>query len=261
MYMKSIKYGKTITCLVILFLWDKMPEGNNIMNKIIICDDEENILKKLENKIQELQPKQWEIETVRTLKMLENMLETDIPDLIFLDILLDDGNGIDLACKIQKEHPYIPIIFITGYTEFAQEIFRIKPIYMLTKPFGDERIKDALNRAHDFIEKCHSKYIKIVSNGNIYNIDCKNICFVESNKRKVVIHTIDGKYEIYMSMKEFKTLLTDNFFSCHKSYVVNMNYIQKISKTEIVLSTGDCVPISRSNYKSVKENFMRHVMS
>ena len=67
MYMKSIKYGKTITCLVILFLWDKMPEGNNIMNKIIICDDEENILKKLENKIQELQPKLWEIETVRTL--------------------------------------------------------------------------------------------------------------------------------------------------------------------------------------------------
>ncbi len=229
--------------------------------KMIICDDEKNILEELRKKIEILQPEKWDIKTVETLQMLENEIKVELPDLILIDILLDDGNGIDLACKIQKEYPYIPIIFITGYTEYAQEIFRIRPIYMLTKPFSDERITDALNRALDYIDKCNSKYIKIVANGNIYNIDCKDICFAESNKRKVIIHTIDEKYEIYMSMKEFKCILTDNFISCHKSYIVNMNYIQKISKTDIVLSTGDCVPVSRSYYKILKENFMSYVMS
>ena len=228
--------------------------------KIVICDDEQKILDNLARKIEEIQPGKWDISLVDSLEKMNEYLDNRTPDILFLDILLEDGNGIDLACEIQKKHPYIPIIFITGYSEYAQEIFRIRPVYMLTKPFKDEKIHDALLRAIEFMGKCQSGHIALTVKGKIYSIACKDICYAESIKRKIAIVTLNGTYEVYMNMDELVGKLPDNFICCHKSYVVNMNYIQTLLNTEIILTTGMSIPVSRSKNKAVKEEFMAYVV-
>lgn len=228
--------------------------------KLIICDDEVEILNNLSSKIEELQPEKWDIQTVKTREQLEECFISETPDLLMLDIQLKGDNGIEAACEIQKRYPYLPIIFITGYIEYAQEIFRIRPVYMLIKPFDDEKIKDALIRAEEFIDKCKSNYIQFSSKGNIYNIDCKEICYAESEKRKMIINTAKENYEIYMKMDDILKMLPNNFVCTHKSYIVNMNYIQKITKNEVVLYTGKEIPVSRTRYKDVKETFMSFVL-
>lgn len=228
--------------------------------KIVICDDEQKILENLSGKIKEIQPGKWDISVVDSLEKLKEYLTDNEPDLLLLDIRLEDGNGIDLACEIQGKHPYIPIIFITGYNEYAQEIFRVKPIYMLTKPFNDEKIRDALLRAVEFMEKCKSGHIVLKTKGKIYNVDSRDICYAESIKRKMIIVTLHETYEVYMNMEEMLKMLPDNFVCCHKSYVVNMNYIQTLSNTEIILTTGVSIPVSRSKNKEVKGEFMTYIV-
>lgn len=229
--------------------------------KLVICDDEIKILKDLSMKIEELQPEKWDIQELDSMDKLRESLEKTIPDLLMLDIKLGNDNGIELACEIQKKCPYLPIIFITGYNEYAQEIFRIRPIYLLIKPFKDDKVYDALVRAEKHIHKCKSSYVRFVSKGNIYNIDCKDIYYAESIRRKIIIVTVDDRYEVYMKMNELLKLLPDNFVYSHKSYIVNMNYIHKISNTEIILSTNKSIPVSRTRYKEVKETFMSFALN
>ena len=138
--------------------------------KIMICDDEKEILNVLARKINEIQPEKWSIKTTDNISKLLAEFENEVPDVLFLDIVLGKDNGIEHACEIQKRYPYLPIIFITGYNEYAQEIFRIKPIYMLTKPFEEEKIKDALKRAEEFINQCRSSYIYILCQMEKYTI-------------------------------------------------------------------------------------------
>lgn len=231
------------------------------MKKILIYDDEARITENLAEMIEKIQPGKWEILKCHTKEELEEICRDrqEFPEILFIDIELDSINGIDIACMIQKKYPWTAIVFITGYMEYAQEIFRVKPVYMLLKPFDEKKIESALSRAEEYNAEYSDVDISISNKGTIIKINCKHILYAESNKRKVKIITNDGEFEEYIKISELLEQLPANFVSCHKSYMVNMSYIKKITTKEIILVNDEIIPVSKTKYKKLQEKFMKMV--
>ena len=231
------------------------------MKTIVVCDDESEIRNDLRKRLEErMQGENWKVIEADSICELKMLFEgkTEHPDILFIDIELEDGNGIDAASEIQKEYPRIAIIFITGHIQYASEIFQIKPLYFLTKPFDDVKLDQALSRAGEFLDHHANPVLSVMTRGQQYQIQSSEIQFIESSRRKIEIVTADGNYTTYMKLGEMLGRLPGNFLMCHKSYLVNIHYIEHFSATTITLFGGKTLPISRARSGAFKEAFLRY---
>ena len=79
------------------------------------------------------------------------------------------------------------------------------------------------------------------------------IVFVESDRRKVRVHTTRSVLESYSSLSDIAAVLPSNFVQCHKSFLINLSYVAELGKTDIVTTTGETVPVSQRRHKATVE--------
>ena len=206
------------------------------MKKFAICDDDTEVTQGLKEKVMEIYGGEAQIAVFKRAEDLIQWLKEERGDVIavFLDIELDNENGIDTAKKIEDFCAEIPIIFITGYIKYVQDIFRVRPVALLLKPVEEHRLRDALRRCEE---------VRV---------------YVESDKRILYIYERNQVYKVYMKLDELEAMELPGFLRCHKSYMVNMNYIKYLSAEGIILKSGKKVPVSRSKYQESKEAFMKY---
>ncbi len=227
--------------------------------KILICEDEENVLEDLKQKIEYNLKNIIADEAVTVLGFsnifsLYDYLEkrNDFVDAIFLDIELNDlsgSNGICVAEKIQKEFSDIKIVFCTGYLKYAESIFKVNPVYCIYKPVTDDRLVMVLEKLVDEIEKQRKQFIIVRSGKEIYRIMSDDIIYAEIEGEHVNIHTNDDCICARESLDHMEEMLGSNFVRCHKSYLVNMKKMKKFEATKFVLTDGTEIAVSR-RYKS-----------
>lgn len=229
------------------------------MKTLLICDDEKGILEDLRSRLFPILPENWDIITFHVPSDLTAYLDTApaLPDIIFMDIQFGTENGIDLASDIQTRYPWIAIVLITGYLDYARDIFTIHPAYFLVKPVDSDKLAAAVERALEYMDSCQDMPVVLQSSGKAFTLKSSEICYIESEKRRLHVYTPEEKYTVYMKLNELKEKLPGCFLSCHKSYVVNMNYIQNFSAQKIILLNQAEIPVSRSRYKKSKEEFLR----
>ncbi|MFA4853360.1 MAG: LytTR family DNA-binding domain-containing protein [Bacteroidales bacterium] len=203
-----------------------------------------------------------------------------IPDLVFLDVNMDDGTGFDLLEIIAKEKGGIEkinfkIIFTTAYEQFAINAFKYSAVDYLLKPIILSDLKNAVEKIKTITNLADSQKKLGVLYDNfknttrtkkivfstfdafcVYNIDEIMRCEAQSNYTK--FYFSDGKnILVSKTMKEYEELLTSHDFErVHNSHIVNLNFIKKITKTEggqIIMSDNCSVPLSQSKRKSLLE--------
>lgn len=224
-----------------------------------VCDDDNNITGYIKNKLDSIKDVKTETVVYNSVSELTDaILDNNTPDAIFMDICVGKYNGIDELKKIKHKLINTPVIFITGYPEFCQDIFiDFKPWGLLTKPIDDEKFMYYVNK---IIYSQHNKdfEINITSNGRKTKILCKDILFIESRERKVIYNTTNGLFEEYIKLDKAMQKLSNNFLRIHKSYAVNLKYIKDFSKSRILLITGSELPISRSHCDDVKKTIFEY---
>ena len=94
--------------------------------------------------------------------------------------------------------------------------------------------------------------------GVLHQLDSRDIVYVESDKRILYIYERNQIYKVYMKLDELEAMELPGFLRCHKSYMVNMNYIKYLSAEGIILKSGKKVPVSRAKYQESKEAFMKY---
>ena len=102
------------------------------------------------------------------------------------------------------------------------------------------------------------KVLFIQDNGEMLKVLTKNIYYVEVFSHVCIIHTTEGDVEIQTSISDLEKNLLEGFVRVHRSYLVNLEQIKKIAKTEIYLENGDIVPLSRRKYKDVNIAFIQY---
>jgi two-component system LytT family response regulator/two-component system response regulator LytT len=203
-----------------------------------------------------------------------------MPDLVFLDIQMPQLNGIDVARIITKEdNHHIPkIIFVTAYDRFAIEAFEVNAIDYILKPISEERLIsrieriyssrendgritiDRLNRLLDEIKPTSITRLSVYHNNKLIPINTKDIIYITIEGKHTVIVTINGKYMGNNRLNELYSKLDSKiFFRCHKSYILNLNFIETIepwfnSTFNINLKCcKDVIPVSRKYSKKFKD--------
>ncbi len=177
-------------------------------------------------------------------------------DAAFIDIRINESNGIDIAKEIFKIHPNIKLIFVTGFgKEYFEEIFiKVKPFALLQKPVKTEYLKKHVNDLQNFRNLC-SKNLCIKQNKANISLPFDDIFYLESEKRKVHIHTVNGIYDVYEKLDELTERLDNGFVRCQKSYCVNLSYVTELQQTYVVLNNDMKINVSSSNRTEVKKRF------
>lgn len=181
-------------------------------------------------------------------------------DIVVMNIGRDAGfDGISAAKRIGELDADAKIIYMTRYTEeYVQEIF-LSPANLsgfLVKPVDEEMLKKNLQKVMETRQRPDSRKLEFKYKNELASIFFEDIFYLESMGHLVVAHTKKGDFRTYNRLEKVKEHLPGNFVQSHKSYVVNMDCIQKIDKNRIILINGKVLPISKSRYGETRDKYV-----
>ena len=207
------------------------------MLDFVLCDDNINVLKKLEKMLESIFiNKNLEAQVVCSTTDPEELLKyvsTHKVHVALLDIDLKFRmSGLDIANFIREKDKNVYIIFSTAHLEYSLVAYKYKTFDYLPKPLTLERLEETINRLFDDIIGDEIKFIRLDNNKTIIKQD--TIQYIQKDGMKVIFHTDTRDYETYSSFKKILPQLPNQFVQCHKSYIVNMD---KISNVEGVSNT------------------------
>lgn len=229
------------------------------MLNICLCDDDVNVLNYYSSRISDLSDKEnyaFKIETFRSGESLIFELE-DNPNrfnIIIIDILMKNINGIE-ATKILRKYGYSGIIiFLTSSKEFALDSFRVEPLNYILKNDSDDRFNNIFLKAAEQVYKNSNKNIIILSKPQSKVINLDTIIYMESLNKKVILHKISGEAdEVNCVFKDiYEKVREHGFIRCHKSYIVNIKYVKTFNKLECRLQRDFIIPIGRKYSKDFR---------
>ena len=183
-------------------------------------------------------------------------------DLYLLDILLPDGNGIEIAKELRKSQVNAVIIFLTSSPDYSLEAFGVKAMQYLLKPVQPEKLYSALDDAAGLTQLVLPKMMLVSSSDGKVQIRFRNICFVECWNRILHFHMLDGSVLHTRSIrhsfdKEISPLLEDGYFlKPHQSFIINMQYISRLTVNEIYMQDGSVIPVSKKRLKEIRTKYM-----
>lgn len=179
---------------------------------------------------------------------------------LFLDILMPNINGINLAKKIRVTNPNIPIIFVTTEKEYALYGYEVQAFDYLIKPASEERVSSIIKR----LARINDKYsISLKIKHKTINLPIKSILYAQSRGHNVDIYTTAEKYTVYMSFKRFLELIPidKSFFVYTRGSVVNFNNVIKLKDGIFILNDNTNLHISRSKINEMHENYTTYIFA
>lgn len=227
--------------------------------KIAICDDDILICNQIEgiikNKISTLEIS-CEVNVFTQGKDVLN----DIYDLIFLDIEMSKEDGIEIKNQIGKRDIKTRIVFVTSHDEWMQKAFGINVIGFVKKPIHETEIIQYLEDVI-FEIKQKSRNIIVKTSKGLAKIYYNEIVYIEAAQKYTMVHMVMGNVELCdLSISEWEKILPDDTFTrCHRSYIANFEYVEKMSSS-IHLVNGDMLEVSRRKLKETRSKYMNYIM-
>ncbi|MCF6367207.1 MAG: LytTR family DNA-binding domain-containing protein [Bacteroidales bacterium] len=234
------------------------------MLKAVIIDDEKKAREAIKLAVEIYCEKTEIIGEASSVQSGYDLIKSTSPDLIFLDIKMQDGSGFDLLKKF-PEPEFIPI-FVTAYNHYAIKAFKYSAIDYLVKPIDSDELINAVGKAEKFNEKkdiiakiealntnitnklSEPKKLVLKTEHNIYIVNVCDIIHCESdgnytsvfvkNEKKIVVSKI---------IKEFEELLKqNNFLRIHQSHLINLNHLSSYDKytSRVTMDDNIKLPVS-----------------
>ena len=178
-------------------------------------------------------------------------------DIVFLDIQMDGMNGIEAARELRERQEDTVLIFITGVKEYVFDALDLYAFHYLLKPIDEGKFAEVLQRAAGEAKKKKEKKCLFIRTKNL-TLDQSDILYIESRAKKLEIHTTgaDKAIEIYAAMDELEGQLGEDFYRCHRAYIVNMAQITEYDNESITLTNGDKVYLAKKKYGEFVKAYM-----
>ncbi len=230
------------------------------MFRIAVCDDNCAICSEIENTIEDFfktETIHYELDIFQSgEELLKELNDHAKYDLIYLDIELAELNGVVVGRYIRETmmDDYMQIAFISAKASYAMELFQIRPIHFLVKPFSPRQVIGVLEKALEL--QGHQIKIFTYKTGKTENrIPYKEIIYFSSEAKKIIVHTRNSSDSFYGKLSELNLSDTE-FIQIHKSFIVNKQYVTRFKFDSVLLSNEVELPISRIYRKTVRESLM-----
>lgn len=193
-------------------------------------------------------------------KDFEDTLCTERYDLVFLDIFMQNSNGILIAKKLKKGNPNCQIIFSTSSKEHAIKAFRLHALDYLLKPYTYAQLEDALNRFENTVKK-FTHYIELKEGYFMTRIRVTDIMYVDYHNHYIQVHTQSKIIRSYMFFKNFSPMLSPyrQFLWCYRNCLVNMDYIDTWEGNDFILKNGERLLISKSQKREIIQAYANYI--
>jgi len=232
---------------------------------IIVFDGSPDHLAYLKQTISEYDTTEsFEVQTYSDPFQLDRDLKSIPVDIAFLDLSMDEANGIQLAQNIKGLNSEASIVFVAGQASFSVGAFEIHAIHYLVKPVMTYKIHAILDQViasrmgrnttkempHSFTVETRKRYVRL---------DYDQILYFEKDQRKVIVHTANSSYDFYGTFKEIREMLDMKaaFIQCHQGFIVNIHKVMELSHEGVQIEGNRTIPVSRRFYNAVEGIFDR----
>jgi two-component system LytT family response regulator len=235
------------------------------MIRALIVDDEKRARETIREVIKLYCPEITSVSEADSVPTAVEAIHAENPDLLFLDIRLNDGSGFDVLKHLHDKKP--GIIFITAYEEYAIQAFKVSALDYLLKPIDPDDFSAAVKRALQkinegkfaermdvFMKNMENasqglKKMTLKTSDSIHVINIADIVCCEADRNYTDFHLITGeKITVSRSLGEYEDMLpVDSFLRVHQSYLVNAAYIKRYDKTDggfLITVNGKTIPVS-----------------
>ncbi len=216
--------------------------------RIAVCDDEQSQLQNLTKKLSlyaEAHHASFHIDTYPSAEaFLFAFEENRNIDLLLLDIEMAEMNGIELAKKVRADNETIQICFITGYPDYMNQGYDVEALHYLIKPVSTDKLFEVLDRFMKAMET-QPRFFLFSVGKEVVRLYEKELFYGEAQGHYIVLYTKQGELKLRMIMPELEKQLGEGFFRASRSFVVNLRYVTRITKTDIVLEDGTAVPLGK----------------
>ncbi len=180
-------------------------------------------------------------------------------DILFLDILMDDLDGMRTAEIFRKKFDKI-LIFISSSREYILDAYDVEAFKYLLKPIDEKKLKRVLKKAVLKIENHLQEFIIVSKERQKRKLLLDDIYYFEIRGRKVDIHERKGIFTYYGQIGVLeKQLQGKGFFRCHKSYLINLKYVNVYNKQEVILDNGENILIAKRRYEEFCKEILEYM--
>lgn len=180
-------------------------------------------------------------------------LQQNPVELVFLDINMPDITGLDFSKLLPASSAFI---FTTAYSDYAVDAFRLNALDYLLKPIDLHRFVQACQKAHQAVKQTEavSEYLFVKDGYDWVRVTVADLLYVESEGNYLTFKEKNRKTLTRMTLTEAQGMLpSQHFFKIHKSYLVNLNHIQKIERHQVTVAYGDTVPLAGTYREALLE--------
>lgn len=234
--------------------------------KIAVCDDNQEELHRVASLLEDYQEEKTVSINLRLFGSsveLASIAQQENFDLYLLDVLMPALNGMELAREIRAFNTAVPILFLTSSPEFAVESYTVHAANYLLKPVSRESLFSALNDISAQQKADRKNYIIVKSNIGVRKILLSQLVYVEAQDRRVIYHLQNGgQVDCIARFSAIAGELLKNieFIQPHRSYLVNMSYINIIGTMDMELQDHTVLPLAQRRVAEIKEYYLAYQM-
>lgn len=220
-----------------------------------ICDDDICILKELKTKVEEwIKINKYDVHVIVFNSPSELLKFNDEINILFLDVEMPDMDGFTVAENIRRKYPKMKILFLTSHKEMIQQAFKVQAFRYFYKPIDLKEINEGLNDAFLQLKKENG----IMVSGRF--IRYSDIVYVESIGDESVLHLINEELVTGITLKQWMKKLGDDFFQCHKSFIVSLGAIKAVKDGEVAFTNSKkTIPVSIRKKTPLKNAYYDYI--
>ena len=177
-------------------------------------------------------------------------------DILLLDIEMGTMDGVTMAKKVRAHNEAVQIVFITGYSDYIAEGYEVAALHYLMKPVNKDKLFSVLDRALEK-RKQEERFLNLESTGEMVSIPFYEIRYLDVRQNYVTIHAKQD-YTVKRTLGDFEKELDDRFHRAGRGMILNLKFIQRVTKTEVRLSDGTVLPLPRGAYEPLNRAIIQH---
>ena len=177
-------------------------------------------------------------------------------DILLLDIEMGAMDGVTMAKRVRQDNEAVQIVFITGYYDYIAEGYEVAALHYLMKPVNQDKLFAVLDRALER-RKQEERCLNLEAYGEMVRIPFYEIRYLDVHHNYVTVHA-KADYTVKRTLGDFEKELDERFYRVGRGMILNLKYIQRVTKTEVRLSDGTVLPLPRGAYESLNRAIIQY---